>query len=152
MSIQIAYHQAYFFSPNQPLGQPLNRYTTWGLLRQDPQLEYQVENDRVYVVSTGADISLIVPKDWNTPESYLPSASAPLASAFRYLGLAFLGLSLAGLGTLVFAPLAIGLALRIYTTRRLERADRIRVGIVLALAGALLGVALALNFLLLRHL
>ena len=142
---------AYLFNPYQPLGQHLTNQTIWQLFEQNPYLEYKVENDQVYVVSDGADLSFIVPKERNIPEQYPLKKGDRLASAFRLLGWAFLGLAPAGLGTLIFAPLAVWRALPVYLHQPSTQADRVRSVIVLGIAGGLLGIAFILNYLLLLH-
>jgi hypothetical protein len=144
--------QAYFFEPENPVGQFLTDKTIWTLLRQDPRLEYKVENEQVYVISDGADCSLVVPKDRNIPEIYSPRNQRPLDKAFVMLGWAFLGLALAGIGTLIFVPLAIVQALRmLFTGRPVNRVDRIRIVIVMINAAILLILALSLIYLFYLH-
>lgn len=110
-----------------------------------------MENEQVYVISDGADSSLIIPKDRNIPERYTPKSQSPLDKAFVLLGLAFLGLALAGLGTLIFAPLAIIQAGRLYRGQPASQVDHIRLAIVLIIAALLLGGALNLIYLFYLH-
>lgn len=147
----ISPQQVHFLDPDHPFGQPMTDQMVWRLLAQDPYLEYKCENDQVYVISNGADLSLIVPKDRNAPEPYPVGRADNFAPAFRLLGWAFLGLSLAGLGTLLFAPLAVLQALQVYLKQPLSRADQTRLTVVLIIAAGLLGIAFNLNLLLLRY-
>jgi hypothetical protein len=144
--------RAYSFDERSPFGKSLTPSGVWRLLEQDPSLEYKVENERVYVLSNGADLSLIVPKYRNIPEPYPGEMPGPLRLAFRLLVWAFLGLAPAGLGTLILAPLAAARAMRLYFEQPLSRANRVRVAIVLALAGGLLAVAVVLSYLFLLRL
>ncbi len=143
---------AYFFDPQNPLGQFLTDKTIWTLLKQNPRLEYKVENEQVYVISDGADSSFVIPKDRNIPEAYIPKSQRPLDKAFVMLGWAFLGLALAGLGTLIFAPLAIIQAWRIYQNELVSRMDQTRMAIVLIIAAILLMAALSIVYLFYLHL
>jgi hypothetical protein len=143
---------AYYFDPDHPLGQSLSYERAWNLLKQNPWLEYKVENDQVYVLSNGAELSLIVPKDRDLPEHYPSKGASLVKPAFRWLGLALLGLPPAGLGTLVFAPLAVWHVWQISRRAPLDQADRVRVAVILIVAAGLLGLALALNYLLFLHL
>lgn len=147
----ISPQQVHFLDPDHPFGQPMTDQMVWRLLAQDPYLEYKCENDQVYVISNGSDLSLIVPKDRSAPEPYPVRRPDDFAPAFRLLGWAFLGLSLAGLGTLLFAPLAVLQALQVYLKQPLSRADQTRLMVVLVIAAGLLGIAFNLNLLLLRH-
>jgi hypothetical protein len=143
--------QAYLFDVKNPSGQFMTDKTIWSLLKQNPYLEYGVENEQVYVISNGADFSFVIPKDRNSPESYRLKNRRPLDKAFMLLGWAFLGLALAGLGTLIFAPLAIIQALRTYQSRPVSQADHIRVTIVISIALFLLIGALGLTYLFYLH-
>lgn len=143
--------QAYLFDVKNPSGQFLADKTIWTLLKQNPYLEYAVENEKVYVISDGAEYTFVIPKDRNSPELYRPRNQTPLDKAFVLLVWAFFGLSLAGLGTLLFAPLAIIQALRAYRSRPVSRADQIRVGVVITLALSLLLGALNLAYLFYLH-
>lgn len=144
--------RAYSFDERSPFGKSLTPSGIWRLLEQDPTLEYKVENERVYVLSNGADLSLIVPKQRNMPESYLAEMPDPLRLAFRLILWAFLGLAPAGLGALALAPLAAACAAQLYFKPPLSQANRVRVAIVLALAAALLAVAVVLSYLFLLRL
>jgi hypothetical protein len=143
--------QAYLFDVKNPSGEFLADKTIWTLLKQDPYLEYGVENEQVYVISNGTGYSLVIPKDRNSPQAYRPRSQRPLDKAFVLLGWAFLGWALAGLGTLIFAPLAIIQALRTYQGGPVSRADHIRVAIVIVLAGLSLIGALGLTYLFYLH-
>jgi hypothetical protein len=143
--------QAYLFDVKNPSGQFLADKTIWSLLKQNPYLEYGVENEQVYVISDGANFSIVIPKDRNSPETYRSRSRRPLDKAFVLLGWAFLGWALAGLGTLIFAPLAIIQALRTYQSRPVSRVDHIRVAIVIVIAVLLLIGALNLTYLFYLH-
>ena len=60
--------QAYLFDVKNPSGQFLADKTIWTLLKQNPYLEYAVENEKVYVISDGAEYTFVIPKDRNSPE------------------------------------------------------------------------------------
>ena len=143
--------QAYLFDVKNPSGQFLADKTIWSLLKQNPYLEYGAENEQVYVISDGAEFSLVIPKDRNSPEAYRARKGRPLDKAFVLLGWAFLGWALAGLGTLIFAPLAIIQALRTYQSGPVSRVDHIRVAIVIVMAVLLLIGALNLTYLFYLH-
>ena len=121
-------------------------------LKKVSYLRYEGEDDQVYVLSDGSAAPLIVPKNRAVPETFARQRSQPLAPAFRLLIVAFLGLAPAGLGTLVLAPLAALWAIALLLTRRLSRADRIRVLVVLGVAAALLSLAIPLSRLFLARL
>jgi len=144
--------EAYYFDPDHPFGQSLSYERAWNLLKQNPWLEYEVENDQVYVLSSGAELSLIVPKDRDLPERYLAEGASLVKPAFRWLGLALLGLPPAGLGTLVFVLLAVWHVWQVSKRSTLDQADRVRAAVILTVAAGLLSLALALNYLLFLHL
>jgi hypothetical protein len=144
-NIKFMLGRAYYFSPERPLGEALTDETVRSLLEQDPRLEYQVESDQVYVVSGGNELSLIVPKERNAPDGYLPEDADAHRVVFRLLGWAFLGLAPAGLGTLILAPLAAVKALKLYHSRPPGQADRTRAAVALAIAGGMTVIALGLS-------
>jgi hypothetical protein len=143
--------QVHYLDPRNPLGQRLTYEMIWYLLERDPYLEYKNENEALYVVSNGKDITLTVPKSRSVPETYPAKPADPLNLAFRWLGWAVIGLAPAGLGTLIFAPLAIFWALQAFLRRSLEPADQVRLALILVIGGILLVMALILNFLLVLH-
>ena len=121
-------------------------------LETETQLTYQREDDRVYILSDGAEELLLVPKNRDVPEAFLHPQTGPLTPAFSLLALAFLGLALAGLGTIILAPLAMLWTLYVCFTRRLDRADHIRAAIILGISAGLLGFAIPLSLLFLARL
>jgi hypothetical protein len=140
-------NQVYLLDPNRPFGESISPEQVQHLLDQEPYLQYQCENDQVYVLSGKHDQSWIVPKKRNLFEAY-PTANQPLFTPiFGLLGWAFVGLLAAGLGTLVFAPWAAWRSIQLYRHQLLNQADQRRLVIALALSLSLLGVAFSFNLL-----
>lgn len=138
-------------APNNPEAKRDLYWTLWSELDRDPFLAYLDETDDVYYVRNNSYLSLVVPKDRRTPETYPPVGDDTLRRAYRWLGLAVLGLSVAGLGTLLFAPLALLSAFRA-VTKPVTRADAVRAGLIMVLSLGLLAVAVFLGYLLWIHL
>ena len=139
--------QVYLLDPTHPLGESLSAERVQSLLAQEPYLQYQCENDQVYVLSGRHEQSWIVPKKRDMFEAY-PNLHQPIFTpVFGLLGWAIVGLLAAGLGTWVFAPWAVWRSFRIYRQYPLNQADLRRMTIVLTLALSLLGIALAFNLL-----
>ncbi len=119
-------------------------------LEMDPFLAYMNENGELYFVRNEEYESLAVPKDRSIPEIYPPQRPEALSKAYRRLGWAVLGLALAGLGTLVFAPLALRMAV---TTlhQPVDKPDRVRARLVIWLSILLFAVSLSLGWLVVIH-
>ena len=111
-------------------------------LEKTQSLKYISEDDCAYVVSEDGASDLIIPKSRSLSDLPLGQSLSPLTPVFRLLLVAFFGLAPAGLGALVFAPLAALWALAILATRRLGKADRIRVLVVWGMAAGMLGIAI----------
>jgi hypothetical protein len=110
-------------------------------------LRYENEDDRSYFVSEADGASLAVPKRREVPEAAIGQSPSPMTPVFRLLLAGFLGLAPAGLGALVLAPLAALWALAIFATRRLDRADRIRLAVALGMAAGLFAIAVPMTLL-----
>ena len=125
-----------------------------GLLKPEQTLvlEYESEDDQMFLVSNLTGMRLSVPKNRNVPKPFLDQPPQPLTPAFRLLALAFLGLAPAGLGTLVLAPAAALWALAMLIAHPLKQGDRIRVIIIWGIAAALLGIAIPMSRLFLARL
>lgn len=143
--------RVHVLDPKNPLGRQLTYQALGRLLKQEPFLAYKDENDQLYLIRNGQDLSLTVPKDRAIPEPYPLSTPKPLTMAFYLLGWATLGLALAGLGALIFAPLAALWAMQVYLSGRLNPGDGVRISIIFLLAGALLILAFLLVFLFFIH-
>jgi hypothetical protein len=124
-----------------------------GCIKTDeaPGIRYLSEDDQSYFVSGNNGPRLTVPKRRAVPGAAIGRSSSPMAPVFRLLLAGFLGLAPAGLGALVLAPLAALWALAIFFTRRLERADRIRLMAVLGMAAGLLAIAIPMSLLFLAR-
>ncbi|HEY5119331.1 MAG TPA: hypothetical protein VII90_07730 [Anaerolineales bacterium] len=123
------------------------RHSADDVLKSDRSLilRYEGEDDNTYMVSNGRVANLVVPKNRSLPDPPLGRSASPLTPVFRLLLVAFLGLAPAGLGALVLAPLAALWALGMLATRRLGRADRIRVLVVWGMSAGLLGIAIPMS-------
>jgi len=101
-------------------------------LEKTQSLKYISEDDCAYVVSEDGASDLIIPKSRSLSDLPLGQSLSPLTPVFRLLLIAFFG----------FAPLAALWALAILATRRLGKADRIRVLVVWGMAAGMLGIAI----------
>lgn len=121
--------QALTYAPGHPIACQWMYESLWRLLHEDAFLGYLGEDDRRYDVQTGAGLAVAVSKNRAVPLVYPPLTPSPLQPALRWLWWAFLGLLPAGLGTLLCAPVAAVVALRV--PQPLSQADRTRRRVVL---------------------
>jgi hypothetical protein len=96
--------QAYLFDVKNPSGRFMADKTLWSLLKQNPYLEYAVENEQVYVISDGADFSFVIPKGRNSPETYQLKNRSPLDKSFWAVGLGLFRLGVGRLRPVDFCP------------------------------------------------
>jgi hypothetical protein len=137
--------------PEHPQTSQIAYQASQKLLRHEPFLAYQGENEWLYWVWSRLGLSLLLPKNRMAARPYPEQAPGRLDPAHRTLALALLGLLLGGFGTLLLAPLAAWRPLGVLLDRSAERPDRIRAAVVIVLAGLLWLVAAGLALLFLLH-
>jgi hypothetical protein len=143
----VCLNQVYALDPQFNQARPISYRAFWRLLEADPFLAYQSETEQLYRVWSSMNLELVVPKSRATVEPYPPTTDKPLAPAYAWLRWTVAGLLLAGLGTLVLAPVTAVRALLIYYRQPLNRADQMRVLVILFLTAVLWLVAIFLTFL-----
>jgi len=108
-------------------------------------LKYKGEDHRAYFLVDRQESDVIVLKNRRALHAPRAASSNPLGPAFQLLAVAFIGLAPAGLGTLIFAPLALGWTVAAALRRPPDRADRIRIAVVWGIAAGLLSLAIPMS-------
>ncbi len=120
------------------------------LLLRDPSLVYQSETNSFYQIRGLADFQFTHPKDREFSEPFHPSKRSLLHASFRWLGWSLVGLIPAGVGTLVCAPIAMLMAIKLLR-QSASPADHRRAWIILWGAMGLWLIALAFIYILVLH-
>ncbi len=136
--------------PHNPVLRQVLHQAMDGLLRHDAFLGYVDETGQVYYVATAQRVRFAHPKDRAPVEAFPPSSPRPEQAVFRWLGWCLLGLLPAGLGTLVCAPVAMLLALRLLRRARTP-ADRTRALVAAGAAASLWLLAVFFTILVIAH-
>lgn len=122
-----------------------------GLLVEDPSLVYLAETEETYQVRSGIDLLINVPKDRVHKVPFPQRDWGPLRPVFLWLNAALFGLLLGGLGAFIIAPVAAFKSVQLQL-RPLERSDRIRLLVILALSVLLWLASIPLVIIFLLHL
>jgi hypothetical protein len=121
------------------------------LLGRDVRLVYGGETSTLYQLRTAAEFEFTHPKDRVALEPYPAPSQTPVQAVYPWLKWAMIGLIPAGLGTLIFAPVAIVVAI-MQLQRPLGASDRRRMWVTTLWGAVLWLAALALGFILALHL
>jgi hypothetical protein len=140
--------RAYALDPNYAATKKELRSVMQSLLKQEPFLAYVYETEDFYQVRSGRDLLVNIPKNRAYETPYLKKGPGLTRPAFRWLSFALLAFVLGGVGAVLLAPIAAFQALRLQASVP-ERADRVRLLIVLILSVLIWLAAIPISWLLL---
>jgi hypothetical protein len=125
--------RVFALEPDFPHGRQKMQAALRGLLDRDPSLAYLAETDEHYQVKSRQDILIQIPKNRSPSIPYPQREPGPTRPAMRWFNAAVLGFLLGGVGAFILAPIAVYRATQIQF-QKLERHDRVRLAVIIALS------------------